>query len=414
MLLGSGLWVVDGFHPVAAVLDPESGAVRRVVSWSDVPACPVRSEWPLPLLHGDGTSLWVQHELGAALHRIDADGRQLSVWTGGRSLSACGPGVAWCRHLPAVRADPDQAWQRTDRLLRVDGNGRTTTVRTQGLIRRVQSGPDALLVELAVPPTTGSATTGTFRWVQLPWDAEVPHELSVAEHGVPEGSEPVPDSLAYRHFTRHRGAPRTTPRVTTDEHGWQLGWVQEDPRRGLSRRPLVATAHTADGEEVRRWDLGQGTALGTVSLGDRLAVTVARDGGGSEVLVLDPATSEVTTLLATDTVDTTGLGWPLVPRPVEADSYAEQVRAHNDHMDPSEDQNSDARATLLGHWPDTALQWTFRLTSRPGLLLRRRVPLFDDLGRVAEPVHAAIHLLETVQSGGVPPAEDAVDGVLDL
>lgn len=417
VLLSSGLWAVDEFHPVAAVLDPDAGAVLRVVSWPEVPAGPPPTAGVMPPLGGDGTSLCVQHDLGAALHRIGLDGRQLSVWTGGKSLAACGPGVAWCRNTRRPQVEADLAWGRSDWLQRVDADGVTTLVRTQGLVQRVQAGPDGLQVLLAVQPTEGPEGTHPSGWVHLPWDTEVPDELTVAEHAVTEDVEPTIDPFLHRHISWLRSPPRTPPVITTDRHGWRVGWVPEDARRGRTRRLLRATAHASGGEEVRRWHLGRGEVLGTVSLGDRLAVTVDRSGGGSEVLALNPASDQVTVLLGPDAVDTTDLGWALVPRPVEADSYAAQFRADMDHLDSYGTGStglSDSRAALVGDWPDTQLEWTFRWTGRPGLILRRQVPLFDELGRIAEPPFATDSLMEMVMTAAAPPAEDAINGVLDL
>jgi hypothetical protein len=80
---------------------------------------------------------------------------------------------------------------------------------------------------------------------------------------------------------------------------------------------------------------------------------------------------------------------------------------------PLADGLRDGQARLVGSWPDTELEWTFALATRPGLRLRRRVPLYDELGRVSEPEHASIHLMEDLDTGGVPSAAEARDGDLD-
>lgn len=110
---------------------------------------------------------------------------------------------------------------------------------------------------------------------------------------------------------------------------------------------------------------------------------------------LSPVEDTITTLLGADTVDITELCWPLVPRPVEANSYTAQILARNsslqqywhgdDGVRPLAGGMTEVTTRLYGQWPHTHLEWTFRWTQRPGLTLRRRVPLYDELGRLAHP-----------------------------
>lgn len=427
-LLPSGLWAVDEFHPVAAVLDPETGAARRVVSWSQVPMPGPKDVFaPLPIVKSDGTGLWVQYDMQGPLASIDKDGLRAAVWTDGLELVACGPDVSWCTAWVNT-GEPqqgDRPWASRGRLLRVDRDGRTTAVSTPGRIDQIRSGSEALFVQMYVPPT-GSAGAGTphpTRWVSLPWDDEVPGELTAAGQGEKVVDEPdrdpwenlAWDGVGQRHFFSSYWPPYLPSDVTTDHHRWSLGSSQDPPQHEPNRRRLLGTAHTPDGTEIQRWDLGRGGGiLSATALGDRLAVTVARPGGASEVLALDPDTSEARGLLAPDAVRITDLGWPMVTRPVAADSYVEQLHARWSRLEFGEGQLSDVRASLLGQWPDTQLEWTFRWPTRPGLVLRRRVPLFDELGRIADNDAATQDLMESMEGGGLPPAEDAVDGYLDL
>lgn len=370
------------------------------------------------------------------------------MWTDGFQLEACGPGVAWCVAWPWVGWEPregDRPWLDRWRLLRIDRDGHPTPVGTHGRIERVKAGRDALHVQLTVPPNEGpgSGINPPTDWVSLRWDAEVPGTLvpptgllrppfdakmcGTSEEdpgptrGVQEGEEPDWNSWENPPWDRvgRRGPSLSLQRappsgVTTNNHCWSVGSIQESPPPASFRRRLQATAHTPDGSEVQRWNLGRGDVLSAIPLGDRLAVTVVRPGGTSEVLMLDPDAGEVTVLLATDAVDITDLGWPTVTQPVHADSYVTQVRAQWSRLSFGEGRLFDEHATLLGQWPDTQLEWTFRWTTRPGLILRRRVPLFDQLGRIAYPEDATLDLMETVESGLIPPADDAVNGYLDL
>src|SRR5690348_4118610 len=65
-VVGEELWAVDAVQPVAAVLDPSSGMVRRLVSWPSLPPSPQhrwQGEWRAL---SDGEALWVQAGDGPA------------------------------------------------------------------------------------------------------------------------------------------------------------------------------------------------------------------------------------------------------------------------------------------------------------------------------------------------------------
>lgn len=139
-------------------------------------------------------------------------------------------------------------------------------------------------------------------------------------------------------------------------------------------------------------------------------------GDDVEVLLLHADRPEPSVLMAGADLDVTALGWPLPPRPVELRSYLREVMARHGRSvvrRPSVDVMSEVRTRLVGPWPDTHLEWTFRLERRPGVRLRRRVALFDDLGRVQEPEYAIVTLDEDLATWRIPPLDLARDGVLD-
>ena len=74
---------------------------------------------------------------------------------------------------------------------------------------------------------------------------------------------------------------------------------------------------------------------------------------------------------------------------------------------------SGSSVTVVGDWPRTRVVVAFRHASRPGLLLRRTLPVFDAAGRIATAEYASIHLMEDVETGQLPPASAARDGVLE-
>ncbi|MEO7130506.1 MAG: hypothetical protein ABIZ07_03915, partial [Dermatophilaceae bacterium] len=102
----------------------------------------------------------------------------------------------------------------------------------------------------------------------------------------------------------------------------------------------------------------------------------------------------------------------------------QQVLAAHESIDDGHDSEgagspltagvSHARTRLSGQWPDTCLEWTFSYQRYPGLVLRRRVPLFDELGRAVNHETAVIHLIEDLDTGALPPASAAHDGILDI
>ncbi|MCI3922132.1 hypothetical protein MO973_18045 [Paenibacillus sp. TRM 82003] len=75
---------------------------------------------------------------------------------------------------------------------------------------------------------------------------------------------------------------------------------------------------------------------------------------------------------------------------------------------------SGSAAAVSGSWPHTHLELTCRLSDYPGLLLRRREPLFDELGRIAPAPHVGADLMDALETHNLPPAGAAVDGVVDI
>lgn len=402
---------MDATQPAAAVLDPSTGAVRGIVSWAEQPPGPPGQQFPPPRVLGDGSSLWVQQEGSGPLVRVDPEGVAVAVWTRGLLLAACGPGVAWCappepdRELvQGADAQPVRALIG-GRLLRVARDGGCTEVRVDNPVRGVQAETDALLVEVDVDAWSlelrGVETYEVMwntRWLRLPWDADVPETVSVSSHGLPPGDGPG------RHFD-------DGGRVYLGGYGPN----DEDPSAFAGRQ----------------WQLGYGSALAAAPVQHRLVVAVARgkfvpydEPPPVDLAVLDPRAEQVQILLAADSVDITEQCWPLVPRPLDADSYAQQILNENrwldeDGMNPVgglrlDHGMSDARTSMVGDWPDTHLEWTFAFEGYPGLRLRRRVPLFGELGRAVAPEVAYVHLVEDLDTRALPPTSDARDGVIDI
>jgi hypothetical protein len=428
--LESGLWAVDAVQPVAAVLDPETGDVRQVIGWPELPPpAPGEEQWPPPrvLGDGDGTALWAQQAPDGPLVRITPKGVETAAWTGGLHLTATGPGVAWC-----ASAGPDQELVQgedgvpadrpgPDRLLRVAASGETRTVHTENTVRSVHSTPEALLVEVDVEPwhlnDLGADTYEVeweTRWLRLPHDAEVPDVLALSTHEVRIGERPTEDDGGRFHGSWYDTDDEEPIRALGFD--WYLGWsVGEDAGTPLWRR-VVASANR-DHEQVHGWDLGDGTVVAAATAAGRLVVAVARGAStpeeGVDLIALQPGAEDAETLLAADVLEIQDHGWPVGPRPLDADSYTRQLLAVQSQAVVSNDV-AELRVELLGEWPLTRLAWTFSLPTHPGVRIRRQVRLFDELGRINPPLYADVHLAEDLVTKELPPADAAVDGLLDI
>ncbi|WP_432505684.1 hypothetical protein [Kineococcus arenarius] len=396
--LSSGLWVVDRVHPVAVVLDPEDAQVRQVVSWAQEPAPQQLGAFRRMFAADDG--LWVQENgAGGPLLRIGPDGVQQAVWTGTSLLAAAGPGGAWCARAagPPRRVgpnDPEPTPPATwDVLLHVAPDGTCTEVRTDAAVGLVHTTQDAAWVCLDLAPWTGEPTDfpdvfwvrWSNRWVRLPWGRTPPARIR-ADDGVTEAPQALEAAIDL--------AAGPCDPTADAQAGARRERVAFDVERGFA--PL----------RTGEWPWRVHEDGGSTVLRDQ------RSPGGREV-----------SLAAAQDVDISAGCWPLVPRPVDADSYLHRVLAEFGSLSAhvlgtSGGHTLDGRdvldARLLGQWPRVRLEWTFGHTSRPGLVLRRRVELFDEVGRTAYPEYADVALTEDLDTGRIPPAGRARNGVLDM
>lgn len=179
-----------------------------------------------------------------------------------------------------------------------------------------------------------------------------------------------------------------------------------------------------------RVDLGVGGVLDVAVVDPEVWFAVSR---GRWVDPIQPAEVIAVTaagrtrvVLDADTVDITDRCRPLITQD-EDTRIGHPLRARDRHGDlqtfwvqpdgsttPLAEGLTDAAVTVPGEWPDTVLQFTCHHPSRPGLLLRQRVGLFDEFGRPVDNPHAAIFLMETLDANLASPAGDARDGILDI
>lgn len=400
--LTSGLWVIDAFQPVAAIVDPVTGAVRSVVSWPQVPPPQVSSY--RPVVFGDGDCLWLQYEVGSAVVRIDSSGVRAAGWVGPsyseQRLSAVGPGEAWCttpppppEYAPIGQGPGD--FLGYGELRRVDADGHVETVVVGRGVQQLQATAGGLMVGAVSSSWTGrrwdqeqeQIHRGT-RWYRLPWGEPPPAQLQEA-HAVTGRYIParVPDLMAMSsQLWNGQGPP-----AQTEGLDWFVERRQEAVNGPLWERMQVSALDESR-TVVASWDLSDGSVLAVTPVGECVVVAVARERKNSprgsrdrviDVVRLDPRDGSRRDLVLGGTVDVSEYCWPLGPPPVEVDSCIEHCRRETvqrvDRLRQAGAQ--DLEVSAVGQWPHSMVETTMTVPARAGVRMRLRVPLFDELGR---------------------------------
>ena len=433
-LVAGELWAIDEVHPVAAVLDPSSGGFRRLVSWPQVPPWheALDEEWRTL---SDGSALWVQSGHGPPA-RITPDGGVVvaTVRTTASParwrLSAAGPSGAWLvgeRPAQDIAASPD-APPPSDgggELLVATPDGGVRTVFVAHPVHGLVGTPDGVLVQVdtgrgeRVDLGLGSWSWEPWHeWLLVPWSEGFPDVVAIgSQRTVPAPRVPsprLPGRPVMWHDTDEDAGSEAERTDVAGSLRWHVGW---DHSTGTPRT-AVATGHEPDrGREVLRVPLGRGTVRAVLGSGDLLFVAVTRPRDRGSVLAVQAASGAVHETAA-GSVDVSGQRRPVGPPPADLDSYVGYwLRSWADEsgrVEPADEGMSNGRAAIVGNWPDTAVEVTFDWDRRPSLRLRRRLPLFDEVGRHTPPEYSDIHLTEDLATGQIPPAGDAVDGVLDV
>ncbi|QUH06373.1 hypothetical protein HUO13_30445 [Saccharopolyspora erythraea] len=429
MPLDGLLGVLDEFQPVAALMAPDTAAVRAVVDWRELPP-------PAPgtatRVVTDHHRLWVQQGPGGPIGRVDEGGLRQVADPDGADLVAVGRGAAWCVDSrspdpgrpggPGVAPVPPPMPEGRLVVVAEDGGTRTiavdrptesVTLRTDGMYLRVHGKPPT-----AAPmgdPRTATGWTCDYHVEDLRLTEPLPDRIEYEQHEKREPDlEPPPWS--------HGGAGQWLAWHDTDSVSsdglpagglrWAVGRVLEQPEGGSY--PIVATGHDPEsGAERLRVDLGAGLLHAAVECGGFLWVVVQRN-RLRELLRIDPVTGQVNAVSQVGSIDIADRCWPLVGFDAgEAAAHAETERARFEdagrylHL-------SDARSELEGEWPDLRVRLTFRHPHLPGGWLRRRWRVFDEVGRRVSEMHADVHLMEDLETGQLPPPQNAVDCVLDI
>jgi len=455
----SGVWVLDEFQPVAAVLDPDTGALRRLVSWAQLPPPPPGED---VVVCADGDGLWVQHGRLGPLVRVDLDGISATAWTEGLVLTAAGAGSAWCTSLaPAAKlvhsaeAEP-VAFPGGAVVARVDRDARVQRVFTDAPVSAVLTSDEALWVQLDVAPwslrnlgTEIHEVVWSSRWLPLAWAGDLPDRVDAAagqsEQPAATATRPGGEGRWHGHFYDPEADLDSDEVVAAAGVVWRLGWdasAEDEPAQGTIVAAFETTAigdvqDTA--EPVQVFQLGEDGIRAVAAVGEHLLVVTNGVPPAGEpariqdlhprkslapcVVALRPGAEQVQVWLTSDDVDISDLCWPLPARPLDADSYTQQVLARWNRMDqfwpgrdgwqPLAHGMSGSHARLVGDWPQTQVEFTFDYASCPGVRLRRSIRLFDEVGAIANR-HADIELMADLDNDRVPPVEDARDGYLDV
>ncbi len=425
-------WLVDESWPVAArVVDDEP---MMLVAWP----------WPQRRVDPEVTRVVVADGVGIVVGEggqvvwVGPDGCTVVQVDGHVTLAAADPDIAWFADAPGIDlGDPPAPPPPLSpgRVLAVRHDGSSTQLDTPAPVNVISIRDADVFMEMAEPPLAHPGGHGS-------WSFEYPTRVirvardSLLATGL-AGAVPVTGDV-----------PETGPwnpyswmwleedPATVLRHGVRAGglvWWVGAPRTGdkIDRR-VVAVGHDLDTGRPRvRVDLGRGLVGDAHAVGGELWLTVARRrflavprDRGVEVLTVSPA-GAVHTVHSPDSIDVSQFAPPL-RRPSDDD-----IRVHLDaardkfgHLQsfwrspdgttaPLSGGLSDSSVHIAGGWPDASVVITMRHRRRPGLVLRRTLPLFDDGGSPFDLGYADIHLMEDLDTNYLAPADEAVDGVLD-
>lgn len=428
------VWALDGFQPVAARLDPADGTVLGVVAWPELAAPPPgRNRSPVTA----GAHIWVQY--GEVLARLGEGGvRQTEAVPSLSLLIAGGPG-AWLAEVPHIAVgerDSDGTWRPPPlppigRMVMASPDGDRRELLLDRPVRTLGADPDGLLVTVSERPpeaiTEGRGERFDYHRVtfRLPWSDLPTRPISCIDR------TPVtpPHPTALVSLAANPGDRWSVGGLWFGGLWWSAGCDVSGPR---AERPLVAVGVDSDGTERARVPLGTGDVCARLRVGDHIWFTLRHGrrqhvdfGDPVEIVAFCPHSREVTQVLAGDSVDITGRGWPLQPEPPGSVEHARRWWSRFNTFDVyGRDQTgatrplaygmTDVHASLEGTWPDRAVRVTFRHPHYPDGLLSRRIPLFDELGRAIDPEYADIGLMEDLDTRFLPPITEARDGVLAI
>ena len=423
-------WLVDESWPVAAALS-DAGSIT-VVDWQWPPR---RADGAVGrTVLGDGIGVVVGD--GDQLAWVRSDACVVTHVHGDVTLTAADADVAWLAdQSPVSPGTPPEMTAPPlppGRIVAMRRDGSKTVIEAPAPVRAIAlRGADAwvTLAELPISHRTGFG-----------WSHEYPTStVQVArDRLLADGLETARPATGVVPSTAHR---RSLVWLENDpdlilRYGERIGdliwWVGAPRGRDRIDRQVLGVAHNpADGSPLVRVDLGRGIVGDAQPVGAQLWVTIARrrflavphDSGVDVVAV--SLSGDTRTVHPANSIDISRFA-PALTRPSD-----EQIQSHIDELLHEFDNLesywhspdgtsralsnglSGAAVRVDGEWPNACVVVSFRHSRRPGLTLRQTYPLFDETGAPNRYPHAAVFLMENLDTSYLAPADEAVDGVLD-
>ena len=425
------IWVVDAIQPVAALFDPGSRELVRLVSWPEM-ASGLRKP-AARRIEVDDQGIWIQYSVDDALGRLGPSGLMFATYSRGACLLCAGVDGAWLRPEEPKRRDisttPDRPPQQEPRssLLHVDLTGSVSTIPVDGIVWNTQAEEGVLYVSVhhepwtrvrvdygdSPPPPGGDryrvvwASSG----LSLPLDVSHPEALRRPEHIATSWAKDTSYSQDYADETYNEAHLRK--RAVGHGVRWHWGQTAHGSKTTLVRAyidsqtdPGLVWTNEIDerrvvrgvAEQHRAWLLTRGST---------------RSGGRTQLEVWDADTRTVSTLPTMDGLDISAHRWPPGPRPADHESYTRWCVAYFDGLRFT-DKVSEVAARFVGDWPDGAVELTYRHNAYPGLRICCRIGIYDTLGRKREEPFGwdVAQLIEQADTHDYPSASLAVNGVL--
>jgi hypothetical protein len=412
------LWVIDETQPVAALLEPTSGQIDRMVSWPEIP-----SPSPAPTIASHADRVWLQYRGTDVLACVTVDGVHHAEYLEGTHLLIAGSSGAWCFRPKRTRDDvartadepPLPRPQSRPPLLLAHPGGGTSPIDVDGVL--VAADFDEQSVHLGVEHTPWSRTyRGTptpagyvlqqsKSWIHLPLDASTTRiELDDYPRSQADGAWHTNEYADITYNELHR-----RKRAIGDGVRWHWGVT------GRHGGVLIAKAFRADSSTpVCETELPEVRAYEGTAYGDQLWLLLRSVDGASRHLVrlsIDTAESELDT--AIDDLDITGYCRPVAPEPPDHASYVRYCIRRLDGRRFSKRMH-DVRAEFIGDWPHGRLHISFTHDDYEGLTVVNRLNLYDEQGRRLEDITCYAHteLMEQADTRAYPDRSRAVGGVL--
>ena len=425
-------WLVDESWPVAARLGDDEPMTLVAWPWPESRVDPEIDR----VVVADGVGFVVAE--GGQVAWVRRDSCTVAQVEGQMMLAAADPENAWFADRSVIDlGDPPEPPPPLPpgRIIAVRRDGSRTVVNTPAPVNAIGIRDADVWVTIAEAPLAHPGGHGS-------WSFEYPSSvLRVARDNLladglegaqlANGDVPATGRSSSYSWTWLEDDPDTVLHYGVPAGGL-VWWVGAPPAEDKINRRVVAVGHDPDtGRPLVRVDLGRGLVGDVQAMGNELWVTVARRrflavpaDHGVEVLAVS-ASGAAHTVHSPASIDISQFAPPLRrPPDDEIDAHVEKVRQKFDHLESFwhgqdgatsalSEGLTDPSVSVEGEWPDARVVVTMRHRRRPGLVIRRTLPLFDEGGSPIEHEYADIDLMEDLDTNYLAPADEAVDGVLD-